>query len=215
VQRLVGWLLMGVGALALLAGAVTAAAFGTDDNVTLGPHRFTGTGCALVTAPRVISFAGPTLTLTATLVHSHAPVFIGVGSDVDVRDYLQRASYTRVDSVSLPWRVDTTMVNGPRSAVADPRALDWWLTTAAYPHKATAAVPLPDAPIDVVVMDLAGTRSRNFTVDVVARITIPGSFAGGLAVAVAGVGLLAAGAAIRRATSRTPSGVPAPRRIAG
>jgi hypothetical protein len=215
VQRLVGWLLMGVGAVALLAGAVTAAAFGPDDGLTLGPHRFTGTGCALVTAPPVISFAGPTLTLTATRPHSHAPLFIGVGSDVDVRDYLQRTSYTRVDSISLPWHVKTTTVTGPRNAVADPQALDWWLTTATHRHRATAAVPLPDAPIDVVLMNLAGNRARGFTVDVVARITIPGSFAGGLAVAIAGVGLLAAGAAIRRATSSTPSGVPAPRKIAG
>lgn len=199
-RRLFGWLLIVLGLLAVLGGAAVAAAFGSDDTVRLGPHRLTTTGSAIVTAPRVISYAGPTLTVTATSPNARTPVFIGYGHDVDVRDYLARTAYTRIDSISLPWQVKSSTVAGREGSPASPRGLSWWLTTAVARGRTSATLPLPNAPIDIVVMDLGqGRPADGFSVDVRVGILVPGSFAGGLAVALGGGGLIAAGWAVRRA----------------
>lgn len=199
-RRLAGWLVLVIGSLALLVGAAIAVAFGPDDTVRLGPHRLTSSGAAIATAPQVLSYAGLTLTVTATRPNAKAPIFIGVGHDVDVRDYLAGTTYTRIDSLSLPWRVQTSSVSGPRSRTANPEGLTWWLTTAADRGDISATFPLPDAPVDIVVMDpTADVAGEKLSVDVSVGVVVPGTFPGGLALLLAGGGLLVAGLAVRRA----------------
>jgi hypothetical protein len=204
-RRLFGWLLLLLGSVTAIVGVAVVVVFGPDSRLTLGPHRLTTTGRALVTAPGVIPYAGPTLTLTGATPDGSSPVFIGVGNDVDVRDYLSGTAYTRIDSLSLPWHVQVTNRRGRGGQPANPRNLSWWLTSSVHPGGATVTLPLPDAPVDIVVMQLAGgSHTSGFTVDVRATIGIPGSFAGGLALLVAGGGLLAAGWAVRRAAGTGP-----------
>jgi hypothetical protein len=209
-RRLFGWLLLLLGSVAAIVGVAVVVVFGPDSRLTLGPHRLAASGSALVTAPRVLPYAGPTLTLTGTTPNGARPLFIGVGDDVDVRDYLSGTAYTRIDSLSLPWHVQVSTLRGTGGQPANPRDLSWWLTSSVHPGGATVTLPLPDAPVDIVIMELPGTsHTRGFAVDVRVAIGIPGSFAGGLALLVAGGGLLAAGWAVRRAGSGP---VPARRR---
>lgn len=199
-RRVIGWLLIGIGALALLVGTAVAVAFGTDDTLVLGPHRLSGQGSAIVTAPRVIGYAGPTLHLTATSTDRHARLFLGVGHDVDVRDYLSGTAHTRVDSVSLPWQVDTSAITGQHRALANPRPLTWWLVSATGGRSVSATIPLPDAPIDIAMLDLSSPRQMS--VDVTVGIQQQGAFAAALAVLLGGAGLVAGGWAVRRAPLR-------------
>lgn len=213
-RRLFGWLLILLGLLAVVAGGAVAAAVGTDDTLELGPHRLTSSGSALVSAPGVIPYSGPSLTVTATLPGSSARVFIGVGHDVDVRDYLAGTAYTRIDSLSVPWHVETSDVAGRQTQSPSPREVTWWLTTAMNAGSTTASFPLPDAPIDVVVMDLSpDRRAGDLSVDLSVGVVVQGSFAGALAVLLGGVGLVVVGWAVRRARI-TGRRVAVPRRAA-
>lgn len=216
---------MVLGAVAVLGGAALAAVVGPDDTVALGPHRLTSTGQALATAPRVIGYSGPTLQLAVTATSPGSRLFVGIGPDVDVRNYLTGTAYTRIDDVSLPWRVTQTAIPGQPRRLPDPRQLDWWLTTGVGDGSASADLPLPDEPIDIVVMDL--TATDGFSVDVRAGIHQPGAFLGGLAAVVGGIGLLVVGWLIARgrvsgpgSAAQAPSPprsaprIPAPRRPA-
>lgn len=200
-RRVLGWFLTLLGVGALLAGAGTAVAVGTDDTLELGPRRLTAAGTALATAPRVIGYSGLTLQLTATSADRASRVFLGVGHDVDVRDFLAGTAYTRIDSFALPWRVETSNVPGNRTEPPNPQGLSWWLTTAMHTGSVSQTLPLPDAPIDIVILDPDG--AREFAVDLTVGVVVPGSFAGGLAVILAGAGLVGAGWAVRR---RSPAG---------
>lgn len=201
-QRVAGWFLALLGVAALVVASAAAIAFGPDDTVALGPHELTTTGTALVTAPRVLPYAGPTLEVTATAVHGRSSVFVGVGHDVDVRDYLSHAAYTQIDEVSLPWRAHTTAVPGRRHAGTSPAELTWWLTSASRRGGATVTFPLPDAPIDVVIMDL--DRAPGFTTEVTVRVVQEGVFAGAVGLLLGGVGLLVAARLVLRLRS-TPA----------
>ncbi len=206
-RRFVGWFLALLGAAALALGAVVAGAFGPDDTLVLGPHRMSATGPALVTAPRVVPYAGPTLRVTATLDDPTGQVFVGFGQDVNVRDYLDQTAYTRVDKVSLlPWRAETTEVQGSLPLVPDPEQLSWWFGRAAGAGSATAAVPLPDAPVDVVI--LQPTATSGFGVDVIVSVVQDGSFVGGLATLLAGVGLIVVGLVLVRRRGADSTAVP-------
>lgn len=209
-RRIGGWLLALLGVAALAAGAIVAVTFGPDDTVTLGPHQLSSTGAALISAPGAISYAGPTLQVTAALERPNARVFIGVGHDVDVRDYLSEATYTQIDEVSLPWRTSTSEVPGRAASVSDPTALTWWLTSASGRGAATVTFPLPAAAIDVVVIDVDG--ATGFTTDVTVSVISQGAFVGAAALLVGGVGLLVVGSLVlrrRSASDDRPSPAPA------
>lgn len=201
-RRVSGWLLVLVGVAALIAGLAVAVAFGSDDTLAVGPHEISTTGVALISAPGALSYAGPTLEFTATAQQPDAQVFVGVGHDVDVRDYLSGAAYTQVDEVSLPWRTDTTDVPGRTRPITDPSELSWWLTTGSGRGAATVMLPLLDAPIDVVVVVADGTPG--FTTEVTVGILQEGVFPGAMGVLLGGVGLLVAGRLVLRGSSVSP-----------
>lgn len=202
-RKVIGWLLMTVGVVSLLLTGAVAAIFGPDDTVLTGPHQLTSAGSAIVAAPSAPSLSGPTLVLTASTNRPRAELFIGVAHDVDVRNYLARTTYTRIESVSLPWSVQEAhiLAGSTRhgSPLVDPAQQPWWLsrnTGAAGTADVSANVPLPDSPIDVVLMDLR--HLRGFTVDVTVGVEQPGIFLGALAGALAGAGLVCAGWVLRR-----------------
>jgi hypothetical protein len=56
-----------------------------------------------VTAPGVISWAGPTISVDVT-VPDDKPVFDGVANTVDVEDYLQTTDRIVLDRLRLPGR---------------------------------------------------------------------------------------------------------------
>lgn len=197
-----------LGVVALAIGTTVAIAFGPDDTLSVGPHELSTTGMAVITAPGVLPYSGPTLQVTATVSRPTSTVFVGVGHDVDVRDYLSKAAYTRIDRVSLPWRTETTQVPGTTRALTDPSELTWWLTSASGSGAAAVTFPLPDAPIDVVATDV--DSAPGFTTDVTVRIVQEGVFAGAVGLLVGGVGPLVAGPLLLRSrrigADRQPAG---------
>ena len=203
-RTVLGWLLVLLGVVASLIGVVGAITFGPDNRISSGSHAFTSPGPTIVTAPGALSYSGPTLEVT---VHSddNRQVFVGVAADVDVRDYLAQTSYTRLDTVDVPW--DSTAskasnIAGDAAPLAVPGNLDWWLASQQGTGTATVTFPLPDSAIDLVVMD--AELSRDFQADLTLTLVQDGAFVGGLALTVGGLGLAAAGWVLKAgAPSRT------------
>jgi hypothetical protein len=188
-RRVFGWALAVSGVALLLAGIACAVFVGPDDGVSSGPHRLTSRGAAIVTADDALDRAGPTVTISVATPDGR-PVFIGLGNAVDVDDYLAGSPVTRVDSFSFPWDVSTTSVTGRSTPAADPRDLDWWLASGSGDGSASIDFPLPDDVVDVVIMD--PDRGRGLVADIAVTAEIPGLFAGAIAAAAFGLGLLLA-----------------------
>jgi hypothetical protein len=203
-RRLVALIVVAVGGLAVVLGVSAAIVFGPDDKITSGPHALRSNGVAVVTGPAAIRYYGLTVQVD---IHASRPrdrVFVGIGRSVDVADYLRRSTYTRIDTVRLPWKVATTVVRGSRSPEAPPTGLDLWLDSRSGQQTASITSTLPDAPVAVVVMNADGSSGVNVTADL--AVAEPGMFVGGLAVAVAGVGVAALGWVVRPLRRTTGSG---------
>lgn len=189
-RRAGGWLLVLLGTLLVLIGCTAALVFGPDNEVASGPHPLSSDGFAIATAPGAIQYAGPTVRITV-VSSSDRPLFVGLAHDVDVRNYLADSAYTRIDTLELPWDTTTSRVGGEGSPRRPPAELDWWLVSDRGSGEASMTFTLPDDSVDVVVTN-ADLRPR-LRVDVTATVLRPGVFVGALAVALAGVGLAAAG----------------------
>ncbi|MPZ61649.1 MAG: hypothetical protein GEU93_10210 [Propionibacteriales bacterium] len=186
-RRLGGLALLGMAVLGILVGVALAVFFGQDNRMDTGPHRLQTGTAAIVTAPQAIAIAGPRVELEVAAVEPDRNLFVGVGHDVDVRDLLGQTPRTRIDSVELPWRIETSGVDGsgvPRSA---PEDADWWIEQDQGRGRATVAWDLPDTAIDVVILDRDGRE--DLAVDVTATWEAPGAFVTGIALAVFGLGV--------------------------
>lgn len=200
-RRLVALVVVAVGAVAFVLGVAAALVFGPDDKITSGPHPLQSNGVAVVAAPSAIRYYGLTVQLDVHATRPHVPVFIGIGSSLDVADYLRRSAYTRIDSVRLPWKVATSAVRGSRSPNAPPTDLDVWLDSQSGHRTASITSALPDAAVAIVVMNADGSRGVHVTADL--AVEERGVFVGGLATALAGVGVGALGWVFRRPRTRT------------
>jgi hypothetical protein len=203
-RRLGGLALIALGVLSVLMGSALAAAFGPDNEMGTGPHRLSTRGQAIVSAPEALAWAGPQVRLTVDSVDPGRSLFLGVGHDVDVRDFLDGAARTRIDTIEIPWRVTTTPISGsgfPKGAPAD---VGWWLADAHGRGSATLTWRLPDTAADVVILDPFG--GDGLVVDVTAAVVAPGAFVVGLALVVLGLGFAVFGWAMRTTGVRAPRG---------
>ena len=154
-RRLGGWLLVVVGGLLALAGAVGAIVVGPDNAVQSDLWQLESPGAAIVTAPGVIDFAGPTLRLEAK--SSEGPVFIGVGAQVDVEDLTSDLTYTQIDEIAWPdGELQTSEVQGSQDLLADVPDFDWWFESSEG-DIAVVDFALPEDPVSVVVMNADGS----------------------------------------------------------
>jgi len=202
-RRRGGLALIALGVLSVLLGAVLATVFGPDNEIGTGPHRLSTRGQAIVTAPEALAWAGPQVQLTVHSVDPGRSLFLGVGHDVDVRDFLAGVPQTRIDTIELPWRVTTTPIPGSGFPKGAPSKVGWWYADAQGRGSASLTWRLPDTAADVVILDPLG--GDGLTVDVTAGVVAPGAFVVGLALVVLGLGVAVFGWAMRT------SGVPAPR----
>ena len=92
-----------------------------------------------MTAPGVISWAGPTISVDVTVPDSK-PVFVGVANTVDVEDDLQTTDRIVLDRLRLPWEVETEEVTGRPFVPAAPTAIDWWIASALRTEEGGALV---------------------------------------------------------------------------
>jgi hypothetical protein len=206
-RRVGGWLLVFLGLAGVALGTAAAVAFGPDDSLTLGPHQLSTSSAVLITAPSVLPYSGPTLRVTATTDEPTESVFVGVGHDVDVRDYLSETAYTRLDKVSLPWRTVASEVSGQDRPRVAPAVLDWWLASASGRARATVSLPVPATAVDVVIIN--GDFTPGLATEVTVSIVLEGAFLGGLGLLLGGIGLLVAAWLLLRQNS-TPRRRPPP-----
>jgi hypothetical protein len=193
-RRLGGLALILLGVLGVLVGAALAVGFGPDNRIGTGPHRLSTPGQAIVTAPEALAFSGPQVEVTVTSTEPGRALFLGVGHDVDVRDFLGETPRTRIDTIELPWRVTTTDLPGGGFPKGAPQDLGWWLAEAQGRGQAALTWRLPESAADLVILDPEG--GDGLTVDVTAAVLAPGIFVVGLAVAVLGLGVVIFGWAV-------------------
>jgi hypothetical protein len=211
-HRLGGLALIALGMLGVLLGAALAYAFGPDDRMGTGPHRLSTPGQAIVTAPEALAYAGPRVELSVTSADPRRRLFLGVGHDVDVRDFLADTPRTRIDAIEIPWRLSTTPVPGSGSPKGDPEDVGWWIADTQGRGEAVLTWQLPDTAADVVILDRQNTGG--LTVEVTAAVVAPGAFVAGLALVVIGLGVAVFGWALL-STRRAAAGVHAMRPAGG
>lgn len=185
-RRLLGIVLMLVALGCVLLGAAMAALLGPDNRAVTGPHPMSFDGVALVTAPDVLTWAGPTVTVLVELP-GQTPVFVGVGNAVDVADYLRDTRFERVDSFEVPWTVTTSEVDGLDFVPAVPTALDWWLAQSAGQGGASITFTLPNQTVSLAVIAIGDATLQGL--QVTASYDVTGGFGIGLGIAGFGVGL--------------------------
>ncbi|MGW1341777.1 hypothetical protein ACWCOV_12030 [Kribbella sp. NPDC002412] len=150
-----GLLLTLTGLMVTIAGAVAAFwLVGPDNTVTTGSRQFTSQGLAVITAPDLLDRHGPTLHVTAA---GDQPVFVGVGRDLDVADYLAGASHTRLIRFDPPATFGTQEMRGRTARLTPPAQLDWWVAESSGSGRQSVAWPIQDGRYDVVVMNADGT----------------------------------------------------------
>ncbi|TDW89362.1 hypothetical protein EV137_3156 [Kribbella pratensis] len=149
-----GLLLALSGLLAAIAGAVAAFwLVGPDNTITTPRRELASTGLAVVTAPSLLDRHGPTLRMSAS---GDKPLFIGVGQDLDVRDYLAGTAHTRLIQFEPPATFGTQELRGDTKKLTPPGELDWWVAQSA-PGSQAVNWPMQDGLYDVVVMNADGT----------------------------------------------------------
>ncbi|WP_410786525.1 hypothetical protein [Kribbella sp. C-35] len=149
-----GLLLALSGLLAAIAGAVAAFWLVGPDNTISTPRReLASTGLAVVTAPSLLDRHGPTLHVSAS---GDKPLFIGVGQDLDVRDYLSGTAHTQLTQFDPPATFGTQELRGDTKKLTPPGQLDWWVAQSA-PGSQAVTWPIQDGLYDVVVMNADGT----------------------------------------------------------
>lgn len=194
-RRLGGLALIALGVLSVLLGSGLAVAFGPDDAIGTGPHRLSTRGQAIVTAPEALAWAGPQVRLTVNAADPGRTLFLGVGHDVDVRDFLDGTPRTRIDTIEIPWRVTTTQITGTGFPKGDPSEVGWWFADVQGRGTASLTWRLPDTAADVVILDPFG--GDGLAVEVTAAVVAPGVFVVGLALVVLGLGVAVFGWAVR------------------
>jgi len=185
-RRLVGIVLMVVALGCIVAGTAIAVLLGPDSRAVTGPHPMSVDGIALTTAPDVLSWAGPTVTVLVE-VPDQQPVFVGVANSVDVNDYLRDTRLEQVDSYEVPWTVTTTEVDGEDFVPAAPTALDWWLAEAAGQGGAALTFRLPDETVSIAVIAVGDATLDGL--QVTASYDVAGGFGYGLGLVAFGLGL--------------------------
>jgi hypothetical protein len=149
-----GLLLTVAGLVVTVAGALAAFWLVGPDNTISAPGRaLSSSGLAVVTAPNLLDRHGPTLHVTAT---GDKPLFVGVGQDIDVRDYLSSAAHTRLIRFEPPATFGLQEMRGSTDKLVAPGKLDWWVARTGS-GESTLAWPIQDGRYDVVVMNADGS----------------------------------------------------------
>ncbi|MFC6158317.1 hypothetical protein [Kribbella jiaozuonensis] len=149
-----GLLLTLAGLVATVAGAVAAFwLVGPDNTISTPGREFASSGLAVVTAPTLLDRHGPTLHVSAS---GNKPLFVGIGQDLDVRDYLAGSAQTRLIRFEPPGTFGTQDLRGRSGKLTPPGELDWWVAQSA-PGSQSLSWPMQDGRYEVVVMNADGT----------------------------------------------------------
>jgi hypothetical protein len=185
-RRFVGIVLIVIAVITAIAGAGLAILLGTDNRTATGPHEIETNAPVLVTRPDVLSWAGPTITLTVE-VEPGQEIFVGAANSVDLADYVATTHRTEVTDFRPPWTIETQDVVGENRLPVAPGNLDWWVARGEGTGSATLTVELPEQAFGLAVIaigggDLGGMR-------VTAAYELDGGFGIGLGMVGFAVGL--------------------------
>lgn len=207
-QKLIGWALVALGALGVLAGSAVMIVLGPDGRLTTGPHPIATDGVAVATAPGVIDWKGLQVDVLVE-VPVNKPVFVGVGNSVDVENYLSTTQRLEVTEFETPWKVSTTEVEGEPNLASAPTALDWWIANQAGLGAADISLELPDEAVSLVIVSVGSSNLSGLEVSL--AYGIKGGFGRGAGLALIGAGLVWLGLLVGRGSALTTLVLPEPR----
>lgn len=180
-----GWLVAVLGVLCALAGLAIMVILGPDSRFTTGPHAVDTDGIAVVTAPKVISWADVRIDVLAE-VPVKKPIFVGLGNSVDVQSYVSKTARLEVTSFHTPWRTKTRVVAGRPGLPGAPTALDWWLADSAGLGGASISTTLPDQTVSLAILSVGASNLSGLKVSL--AYGIKGGFAKGAGLLLLGIG---------------------------
>lgn len=189
------WALAVLGVLVALLGTAVMVLLGPDSRFSTGPHPIDTDGIAVVTAPKVITWADVQVDLLAE-VPVRKPVFVGIGNSVDVANYVGKTQRLEVTDFETPWKPRTREVKGQPNLPGAPTALDWWIDQSAGLGGASISTELPDETVSAVILSVGSTNLSG--VEVTLAYGIKGGFYKGLALALLGLAAVWSGWWLRR-----------------
>lgn len=190
-----GWALSGLGVLVALLGAAVMVVLGPDSRFSTGPHAIETDDTAVVTTPRVISWADVQVDVLAE-VPVRKPVFVGLANSVDVRDYVSKTKRLEVTKFRRPWTISTRAVEGNSNLPGAPTALDWWIASSAGLGGASISTQLPDQSVSLAILSVGSSNLSGLQVSV--AYGVKGGFAKGAGLLLLGVALVWVGVLVRR-----------------
>jgi hypothetical protein len=196
-----GWALCVLGVVVAVLGLAVAVVLGPDSRFTTGPHRIQTDGIAVVTKPRIISWANLQVDLRAE-VPVRKPVFVGLANSVDVQDYLGKTQRLEVTSFRRPWTITTRQVDGRAGLPGAPTAVDWWIAQSAGLGGASISTKLPDETVSAVILSVGSTNLSGLTVTL--AYGVRGGFYQGIGLLLLGLDAVWIGWGLRRRPSAQP-----------
>lgn len=190
-----GWALSGLGVLVALLGAAVMVVLGPDSRFSTGPHAIETDDTAVVTTPRVISWADVQVDVLAE-VPVRKPVFVGLANSVDIRDYVSKTKRLEITKFRRPWTISTRAVEGNSNLPGAPTALDWWIASSAGLGGASISTQLPDQSVSLAILSVGSSNLSGLQVSV--AYGVKGGFAKGAGLLLLGVALVWVGVLVRR-----------------
>lgn len=179
------WVIALLGVLCAIAGLAVMVILGPDSRFSTGPHAVETDGIAVVTAPKVISWADVQVDVLAE-VPVKKPVFVGLGNTVDVQNYVAETARLEVTDFHTPWKVKTRQVEGKPNLPGAPTALDWWLADSAGLGGASITTTLPDQTVSLAILSVGASNLTGL--EITLAYGVKGGFLKGLGLLLLGGG---------------------------
>lgn len=180
-----------IGVLLAVFGAATMIVLGPDSQITTGPHKVESRAGVVVTSPDIVSWRGVEVTVLAE-VPAQKPVFVGLGKQRDVQDYVGSTERLELTAFDQPWSSHIDHHDGEDEHLsAAPTAVDWWLDSSAGVGGSRMQMTLPNEPAQVVIASVGSSNLSGLEVTV--GYGIPGGFAAGAGFLIVGIGLVLIG----------------------
>jgi uncharacterized membrane protein len=163
---IIGWILIVLGFLTALSGAVLLALFGSGSAITSNVNTFSANTPALVSdlgliegAPTSSAWRGlagePTLQINAA--SPAEPIFVGIGPTADVDTYLSGVARTEVNEFNIePFNLVVIRRDGANQA-SPPADQSFWVATLESESSSQLSWPFADGRYSVVVMNADGS----------------------------------------------------------
>ncbi len=191
--KVVGVLLITLGALTASAALALIIVFGTDGRLDFGSHQVAGSGSAVVTdiskiqnTNEVVALTGWPVVAASASGGNASGVFIGIGRSSDVETFLAGVAFDRVTDIEFP-PFELGLSRVPGSMRATPPAVEtFWVASSESTNDAQLRWRITDGEYSMVIMNADGAPGVITAARV--QLVLPNTFP--LSLAVFGVGLV-------------------------